>query len=124
MYRKTMALRSNPFGPTFEKTPENLRRLAYLTNLDRNPLRLDQHQDLNRLFCRDILGLDKIMANFHQLMMKLNYKFDGNGERGLESVLVVIRRSIGAGKTTLGAWMIAEIARRARVGRQRGDRRL
>lgn len=106
-----MALRSNPFGPTFEKTPENLRRLAYLTNLDRNPLRLDQHQDLNRLFCRDILGLDKIMANFHQLMMKLDYRFDGDGERGFESVLVVIRGSKGAGKTTLGAWMIAEIAR-------------
>jgi len=112
MYRDTLALRMNPFGPSFPASPENLSRLAYLTDLDRMPLRLDQCADLLQpLFCKDMLDLETHMSRFHDLMTERDYVFEGGGMRSTESALVVIRGAIGSGKTTLGAWMVAEMAR-------------
>lgn len=112
MFRETMALRENPFGPSFSDNEENRKRLAYLTDLDRKPLRLDQCDDLLRpLFCKDILGLEKSMAKFRRLMMERGYIFGRNAKRSIDSAMPVIRGAMGSGKTTLGAWMIAEIAR-------------
>jgi hypothetical protein len=111
MYRETMALRGNPFGPKIELTPENRQRIAFLTNLHRSPLRLDQSEQLRSLFCDRILGLEGHMDRFRRLMRKLDYVFEGDPSRSAESALIVIRGAQGAGKTTLGSWMIAEIAR-------------
>jgi hypothetical protein len=51
------------------------------------------------------------MARFHDLMTERGYVFEGEGARSMDSALVVIRGALGSGKTTLGAWMIAEMAR-------------
>jgi hypothetical protein len=111
MFRETMALRMNPFGPSFPASPENRTRLAFLTDLDRRPLRLDQCSDLLRpLFCAGILDLDSHMTRFHDLMTERGYVFEGDGVRSADSALVVIRGAVGSGKTTLGAWMMAEMS--------------
>jgi hypothetical protein len=112
MFRDTVALRMNPFGPSFPPSEANRARLAFLTDLDRQPLRLDQCDALLRpLFCAGILDLDVHMERFHDLMTERGYEFDGLGARSMDSAIVVIRGALGSGKTTLGAWMIAEMAR-------------
>ena len=112
MFRDTMALKMNPFGPSFPATAETREQLAFLTDLDRRPLRLDQCDALLRpLFCSDILGLDNHKEQFCDLMSERGYELGESGSRSSESALVVIRGALGAGKTTLGAWMIAELAK-------------
>jgi hypothetical protein len=112
MFQDTFALKMNPFGPTFPAAAENLSRLPFLTNLDRRPLRLDQCADLlEPLFCGGILDIDAHMTKFHRLMRRLGYQFSGNPARSMQSALIVIRGAIGSGKTTLGARMIADMAR-------------
>ena len=102
MFRDTLALSTNPFGPSFPSDAENRGRLAYLTNLDRMPLRLDQCYDVLRpLFCPSILGLDKHMVRFRDLMRERGYIFEGEKFRSTDSALVVIRGAIGSGKTTI-----------------------
>jgi len=66
---------------------------------------------LRPLFCNEILDLETHMARFHDLMIERGYMFEGDAVRSTDSALVVIRGAIGSGKTTLGAWMIAEMAR-------------
>lgn len=112
MFQDTLALKTNPFGPSFPASQENLERLAFLTDLDRQPLRLDECGELLRpLFCTQILGLETHQARFHELMTERGYVLDGEGARAVDSALVLIRGAIGSGKTTLGSWMIAELAR-------------
>ncbi len=58
IYRDTVALRVNPFRPSFLASPENRMHNAWLTNLDRLPLRLDQYAGVFQpLFCNGILDL-------------------------------------------------------------------
>jgi len=112
MFQDTIALKDNPFGPSFPVSHENRTRLKYLTNLDRMPLRIDQCADeLKPLLCTEILDFEAHMKRFHEVMTALGYGFDGEGRRSLDSLLIVIRGARGAGKTTLGAWMISEFAR-------------
>lgn len=111
MFRDTIALKTNPFGPSFPATQENRARLSYITDLDRLPLRLDQCDDLLRpLFCDSILDFRSHKARFHDLMTERGYVFGERAQHSMDSALVVIRGAIGSGKTTLGAWMIAEMA--------------
>lgn len=107
-----MALKMNPFGPSFPASPENRTRLAFLADLDRNPLRLDQCGELLQpLFCTGILDFETHMEWFHYLMIERGYVFGDDAARSTDSALVLIRGAMGSGKTTLGAWMIAELAR-------------
>jgi hypothetical protein len=77
MFRDTMALNMNPFGRSFPTSPESRTRLAFLTDLDRMPLRLDQCPDLLQpLFCKGILDLETHMARFHDLMTERGYVFE------------------------------------------------
>ncbi|MCP3460320.1 hypothetical protein [Bradyrhizobium sp. CCGUVB23] len=51
------------------------------------------------------------MARFRDLMTERGYLFDVGAVPSTDSALVVIRGAVGSGKTTLGAWMIAEMMR-------------
>ncbi|HEV2748144.1 MAG TPA: hypothetical protein VGW34_12705 [Allosphingosinicella sp.] len=75
-------------------------------------MRLDECGEMLRpLFCDNILDLNDHMEKFRDLMMELDYSFEGAGARSINSALMVIRGALGSGKTTLGAWMIAEMIR-------------
>jgi hypothetical protein len=112
MFQDTIALKNNPFSPNLSSSPKNRTRLRYLTNLDRMPLRLDQCADvLQPLLCTEILDFQTYVMKFREIMSALGYGFDGEGKRAADSVLIVIRGAKGAGKTTLGAWIVSELAR-------------
>jgi hypothetical protein len=107
--RDTMALATNPFGPRLRLQFSDALRRRFIKDLDLNPLRLDQCPELARLFCDTILNVPDHQLRFHRLMRSRGYSFEGAGERGDDSAMVVIRGAQGTGKTTLGSWMLAEI---------------
>ncbi|MEA2881137.1 MAG: hypothetical protein QOH32_356 [Bradyrhizobium sp.] len=112
MFRETIALKMNPFGPSFPAGPQVASGFAFLKDLDRMPLRLDQCPDLlGPLFCERILDLETQMERFYGLMNERGYMFGNDAARSTDSALVLIRGAMGSGKTTLGAKMIAEMAR-------------
>lgn len=112
MYRDTLALKMNPFVPNFPPEPSNVANLPFLADLDKKPLRIDKCPDLlTPLLCQSILDLDTHMGRFHELMEERGYAFGEHASRAMNSALIVIRGAVGSGKTTLGAWMIAEMAR-------------
>jgi hypothetical protein len=112
MFAETMGFTTNPFGPDIDIDEDNQQFFRYLTNLDRSPLRLDQCDALLRpLFCPLVLDLDTHAAHFFRFMQARGYSFKEKPKRSLNSALIVIRGAIGSGKTTLGAWMMSEMAK-------------
>lgn len=106
-YKEAFGLTDNPFGPR--------RRVGALpkhltASLEKQPLLLHQHDDLEKLYC------DKI-SSFQTACQKLDALLEADGyapasDDGVASYLIAVEGDRGAGKTTLACRMLRLMLKR------------
>jgi Cdc6-like AAA superfamily ATPase len=94
MFSKTLGLSDNPFDPDFPNGPRNLAG---------NPLRVDQHEALEPLFCWKLGGLEAKRSQIDGLLFGPRQPIAKPAS--VRQGIIVIRGGRGTGKTTLASYI-------------------
>ncbi|HLF12562.1 MAG TPA: ATP-binding protein [Gammaproteobacteria bacterium] len=107
-YKEAFGLSDNPFGPRRKvgTLPPNL-----TAELEKRPLLLHRHGDLEKLYCNKIPSFRTACENLDTLLEADGYVTDPPGG-GVASYLVAIEGDRGAGKTTLASRMLQLMLKR------------